>query len=340
MTVNQPSPGRILEIASGYWATGLLGVATEHALFTLVHDGLDTADRLAAKTGMAVRGMQTLLDGLVGLGLLEIHRGTYRNSAEAELYLVAGKPTDISGFAQLKLAEMDKLAGRLDVFRTGGPVADPMVEVAENPHWEKVVTAIAGISVPAAETAAQVLELADREDLAILDVGGGSGVFASVWLGLSPTARVTQLDWAPINAIARKLLARHSVADRFTTLDGDFHTVELEAAAYDVVLYSHIAHQEGPEDNVAVFAKLRAALKPGGSLVVCDYVVADDRSGPSFPLLFASEMLLKSTKGGTWRRADYAAWLAEAGFETVSFHPTASPATLVIGGNGPLHRVG
>ncbi|MFE5026374.1 methyltransferase [Streptomyces sp. NPDC056656] len=330
MTGNLPSPSRILEIASGYWATGILGVATEHSLFTLIHGGLDTAGQLAAKTGMAERGVQSLLDGLVGLGLLQTHDGTYRNTPEAELYLVEGQPTDISGFAQLKLAEMDKLAGRLEVFRAGGPLAGPMVEVADNPHWEKVVTAIAGLSVSAAQTAADVLGLAEREDLSILDVGGGSGIFSSVWLRLNPAARATQLDWGPINAIARRLLAQHSLADRFTCLDGDFHTVPLDTAAYDVALYSHVAHQEGPEDNVAVFAKLRDALKPGGALVVCDYVVEDDRSGPSFPLLFASEMLLKSNKGGTWRRADYAAWLAEAGFEKVSFHPTASPATLVI----------
>jgi len=330
MTGNVPSPGRILEIASGYWATGLLGVATQNSLFTLIDDGVDTAARLAGKTGMAERGVQSLLDGLVGLGLLRTHDGTYRNTPESELYLVEGKPTDISGFAQLKLAEMDKLAGRLEVFRAGGPTAAPMVEVADNPHWEKVVTAIAGLSVSAAETAAEVLGLDGRENLSILDVGGGSGIFSSVWLRLNATARVTQLDWEPINAIARRLLAQHSLADRFTCLDGDFHTVPLEAASYDVALYSHVAHQEGPEDNVAVFAKLRKALKPGGALVVCDYIVEDDRSGPSFPLLFASEMLLKSNSGGTWRRADYAAWLAEAGFEKISFHPTASPASLVI----------
>jgi hypothetical protein len=35
----------------------------------------------------------------------------------------------------------------------------------------------------------------------------------------------------------------------------------------------------------------------------------------------ASEMQLKSKQGGTWRRADYHAWLTEAGFEDVSFQP-------------------
>ncbi|MEU5217392.1 methyltransferase [Streptomyces sp. NPDC020807] len=330
MTSTQPSPGRILEIASGYWATGLLGVATRNSLFTHIHHGLTTPDELAAKTGLAPRGTQTLLDGLVGLGLLTTQDGAYRNTPEADHYLVEGKPTDISGFAQLKLAEMDKLGGRLDVFTTGGPGTQPMVEVADNPHWENVVTAIAGISVPAAETASDVLGIATTPDLDILDIGGGSGIFSSVWLGQNPTAHVTQLDWEPINNIARRLLSRHSLADRFTTLDGDFHTTPLPAATYDIALYSHIAHQESPEDNTTVFARIRDTLKPGGALIVCDYIVDDDRSGPSFPLLFASEMLAKSNTGGTWTRADYTTWLTDAGYTRVTFHDTGTPATLAI----------
>ncbi|RAG80343.1 SAM-dependent methyltransferase [Streptacidiphilus pinicola] len=330
MTGTQPSPSRILEIASGYWATGLLAVATQNSLFTLIHDGRRTPAELADKTGLALRGVQTLLDGLVGLGLLHTQDGVYRNTPETDLYLVEGQLTDISGLAQLKLAEMDNLVGRLEVFRAGGPLNNPVAEVADNPHWENVVTAIAGLSVAAAQTAASVLSLADWKNLSILDVGGGSGVFSSVWLQLNPTAQATQLDWEPINAIARRLLSNHDLTGRFSCLDGDFHTTELEAAAYDVALYSHIAHQEGPEDNTAVFAKLRDALKPGGALIVCDYIVDDDRSGPPFSLLFASEMLLKTNHGGTWRRADYAAWLIQAGFTDVTFHATGTPATLAI----------
>ncbi|MFF0479612.1 class I SAM-dependent methyltransferase [Streptomyces sp. NPDC004284] len=329
MTANLPSPGRILEIASGYWATGLLGVATQNSLFTLIHDGATTPHALAGKTGMAPRGIQTLLDGLVGLGLLTTHHGTYHNTPEADLYLVEGKPTDISGFAQLKLAEMDRLADRLDVFTTGGPQTNPMVEVADNPHWEKVVTAIAGLSVTAAQTAAEALHLAERDHPAILDVGGGSGIFSSIWLRLNPTAHTTQLDWEPINTIAHRLLAQHSLADRFTPLNGDFHTTPLPPHTYDIALYSHIAHQESPHDNTTVFTKLRHTLKPGGTLVICDYIVDDHRTGPTFPLLFASEMLLKSNTGNTWTRTDYTTWLTQAGYTTITFHPTPTPATLI-----------
>ncbi|MEZ0071242.1 class I SAM-dependent methyltransferase [Planotetraspora sp. GP83] len=328
MSNDQPRPDRIMEIANGYWATGILGSAAKYSLFTHLDAGVDTADQLAAKAGISKRGAQTLLDGLVGLGLVELHGASYRNTAEAAAFLVDGRPASLSGYAKLKLGQMDKMGSLLEVFRTGGPV-DAMTEVADNPHWEDVVPAIAAQSVPVATVAADLLGLAEAGEVSILDLGGGSGIFSAIWLELNPAARSTQLDWGPINAIAHRLLKERRVADRFTCVDGDLHTVEFGTAAYDIAVYSHVAHQEGPEDNIAIFAKVRAALKPGGTLVVCDYVVDDDRGGPFFPLLFASEMLLKSKKGGTWRQADYRAWLTEAGFDDVSFHSTPSPTTLV-----------
>jgi hypothetical protein len=329
MKITQPTPDRIMQLVNGYWATGILGAAASHSLFTHLEAGADTADQLAAQSGIAERGAQTLLDGLVSLGLVELRDGSYRNTAEAAAFLVEGQPSCLSNFAKLKLAQMGSLVALPDVVRTGGPVTDATVEVTDNPHWEKVVQAIAAQSVPVATVAADMLRLAEADEISILDVGGGSGIYSATWLELNPAARSTQLDWGPINAIARRLVAERGVADRFTCIDGDFHTTDFGTAAYDIAVYSHIAHQEGPEDNVAMFAKFRGALKPGGTLVINDFIVDDDRSGPPFPLIFASEMLLKSKQGGTWRRADFHAWLAKAGFDDISFQPTPSPATLV-----------
>ena len=326
---NQPTPERIMQLVTGGWVTGILGAAASHSLFTHLHAGADTADKLAAQAGISERGAQTLLDGLVGLGLVELREDSYRNTAEAVTFLVEGQPACLSGFAKVMLAEMGDWVAFPEVVRTGAPVKEATTDVADNPLWEKLVPAIAPQSVPVAMIAADLLQLAKAGEISILDVGGGSGIYSAIWLGLNPAARSTQLDWGPVNAIARRLVAERGAADRFTCIDGDFHTTDFGTAAYDVAVYSHIAHQEGPEDNVAIFAKFRGALKLGGTLVISDFVVDDDRSGPPFPLIFASAMLLNTKQGGTWRRADYRAWLAEAGFEDVSFHPTPSPATLI-----------
>jgi len=136
-----------MEIANGYWATGMLGLAARSSLFTHLDAGVDTAEQVAVTIGISGRGAQTLLDGLVGLGLIELRDGRYRNTAEAATFLVDGLPTSLTGYAQLKLGEMDKLVGKLDVFRNGGPLDGAMVEVADNPHWAEVVPAIAAQSV-------------------------------------------------------------------------------------------------------------------------------------------------------------------------------------------------
>jgi ubiquinone/menaquinone biosynthesis C-methylase UbiE len=172
--------------------------------------------------------------------------------------------------------------------------------------------------------------LAEAGEISVLDVGGGSGIYSAIWLGINPAAHCTQLDRAGVNTIARKLLAGHGVVDRFTCIDGDLHTTDFGAAAYDIAIYSHVAHQEGPEDNLAVLTRLRRALKTGGTLVISELIADDDRSGPPLSLVFATVMLLQSKHGNTWRRSDYQRWLAEAGFTDVTFQQTPTPSTLIL----------
>ena len=117
--------------------------------------------------------------------------------------------------------------------------------------------------------------------------------------------------------IAREFVAKFGVADRFKTIDGDFHTTDFGAATYDFAIYSHVAHQESPSDNIAIFRRLRKALKPGGTLVVNDFVLNDDRTGHPFAMLFASQMLVATKEGSTYRQSDYRMWLSEAGFASV-----------------------
>jgi hypothetical protein len=90
------------------------------------------------------------------------------------------------------------------------------------------------------------------------------------------------------------------------------------------------AHQEAPADNVTVFRKFRKALKPGGALIVNDFILNDDRTGHPFAMLFASQMLVVTEDGSTYRQSDYRSWLTEAGFTSIEVVPTPTPATVFV----------
>lgn len=319
----------IFQMANGYWASALLAAGTAHGVFTHIDRGPRTAESIAGAAGLSMRGAQALLDGLVGLGLITVSDGRYANSAAASQHLVEGKPMSLVGLGRT-IAEGMRLWARLpEVVKTGVPPTTERVETPDHPFWEELVTAIAPTSVPLARRVAERLEFARRGPLAILDVGGGSGIYSAVLLGANREAVATQVDWANVNRVAREFVARFGVADRFETIDGNLHEVSFGEARFDVAIFSHVAHHDAPESNVATFRKLRAALRPGGTLVVSDLILNDDRTGSPLALMFHAKMLLYTPSGGAWRRADYRSWLEQAGFKDVVIEPTQTPTTLI-----------
>lgn len=329
MSEERPTLDRIMQVSSGGWAAAILAAAVHNSVFTHVDAGADTIEAFSKKTGVPPRGAGALLDGLVGLGFLSVSGGRYRNTPDAAEFLVEGKPSYFGGFPKVMLAEFAEWQSLPEVARTGRPKMADTADAQESPFWEQLVPAIAVLSVPVALAAAERLELAKAGPVSIFDVGGGSGVYSAIWLGINRQAQSTQFDWSNVNRIAKEFVGRHGVGDRFRTVDGDFHKVDFGTAEHDIAVYSHIAHQESPADNVAIFRKIRKALKPGGTLVISDFVVDDDRSGPPFSLMFRSVMLLRTKEGATWTRSEYQKWLREASFKSVSIEPTSTPATLV-----------
>lgn len=324
-----PSPEKLMQVTTGGWATSILGAAARHGIFTALESHPATADEVAKATAISPRGAQALLDGLTGLGLLTLSEGKYRNTPEASTFLVKGKPSYLGAIAEVFLEDFPAWQKLPEAVKTGLPSASNTSEVADNPFWHALVPAIAALSLPVAQIAAERLGIPKAGAISWLDVGGGSGIWSAVWLGLNKQAQGNQLDWPSVNKIGRQFVSGFGVADRFHTIDGDFHTADFGASKYDFAIYGHIAHQESPATNTEVFRKFRKALKPGGTLIVNDFILNDDRTGHPFAMLFASQMLVATKEGSTYRHSDYRNWLNQAGFKSVEIVPTPTPATLV-----------
>jgi ubiquinone/menaquinone biosynthesis C-methylase UbiE len=329
MDQNVPSPEKIMQVATGTWVCGILSAAVVHSIFNHLEGEGASVAALQEKTGISARGAQALLDGLVGVGLVQLVNGRYRNSPETSFYLVEGKPGYMGGFVRLQLEDMRRWIDFPKVVQSGVPIDENTSELPENEYWELLVPAIANLSIPLVQKAGEILGLSKAGSVSWLDVGGGSGIYSALWLKMNPRARAVQLDWANVNRVARNYVSKYGVEDRFQTIDGDFHTTDFGDAKYDFGIYSHIAHQETPQSNLEIFRKFRKALKPGGTLLISDFVLNDDRSGHPFSLTFSSMMVLHTKGGTTYRQKDYHDWLTEAGFRNISIEPTPTPATLI-----------
>ena len=51
MTPEKPTPDRIMQLANGYWATGILGAAAYHSFFNHLQAGEDTAAGVVGDEG-------------------------------------------------------------------------------------------------------------------------------------------------------------------------------------------------------------------------------------------------------------------------------------------------
>src|SRR5262245_52649710 len=104
----QRSPDKVMKIVTGGWACSILGSAVIHSLFRhLEGEGL-SAEVLGQRAGISRRGAQALLDGLLGLELVELKDGRYRNTPDASTFLVEGKPSYLGGMAQLNYKDFDR----------------------------------------------------------------------------------------------------------------------------------------------------------------------------------------------------------------------------------------
>jgi SAM-dependent methyltransferase len=322
------TPERIMQTIAGAWGAAMLGTAAKVDLFTLVEEGVATASGIAERAGISRRGAQALLDGMAALGFLVRQDGTYRNAPDAAKFLVQGQVS----MRQLPVLEaieaLPALAHLPEVVRTGKPLAGE--GPAPDDFFPRLVPAIAPLSQLPAAVAIAELGVATAGPLEVLDVGGGSGAWTVALGRANPRVKVTQIDLAAVNRVARELVSRAGQGDRFYAIDGDFHVEDLGWSRYDLAIYSHIAHMLGPGQNLAAFQKIHRALKPTGTLCVADFVLEDDRTGHPLAALFQANMLVRTEEGQCWRQADYKAWLGDAGFGEIRFVPTPGPVTLIL----------
>ena len=116
--------------------------------------------------------------------------------------------------------------------------------------------------------------------------------------------------------------------DKVKILSGDFFKDEFPKA--DVITMGNILHDWGTEDKKMLLQKSYDALPAGGALIVIENIIDDNRSVNAFGLLMSLNMLIETSKGYDFSKADFEVWVGEIGFKDISIIRLTGPASAII----------
>ncbi len=317
-------PAAIVSMASAYYASATLFAALDCRIFErLAQSPGATVAQLAARRRADARGLRLLLDGCAALGLLVKDGESYSNSPAAALTLVPGAAHDLTRairYNQDVYAAWGRLA---ELTRTGKPVEAPQLHLGDDPErTRRFVLAMHGRALGIGRAVVPMLDLTGVRRL--LDVGGGPGTYSMLMAQAAPQLHCLVLDLPPVVAVARKLIAASSVAERVRTLPGDYHTTEFPDAQ-DAAVFFGVLHQEPPDAIRELLRRACAALRPGGRIYILDLMTDASHTHPAFSALFALNMALTTPHGWVFADSELSAWLREAGFAELSCRPVPPP---------------
>jgi len=147
----------------------------------------------------------------------------------------------------------------------------------------------------------------------LLDVAGGTGVFACALAARFPDLRASVLEKPPVDRIASRIIARRGFASRVDVIASDMLSDPLPSG-YDVHLFSNVLHDWDVPTVRRLLQASAAALPPGGEIVIHDAFLDAEKNGPA-QIAAYSVLLLHVTQGRCYGVGEMADWLIAQGFE-------------------------
>jgi hypothetical protein len=334
--VEHPTPERILQTGFAFWASKTLLSAIEMGVFTELASGPEPFAALSGRLGLHPRSARDFLDTLVALGFLTRTGDRYANAADSDLYLDRRKASYLGGILEMANHRLYPFWGHLtEALRTGLPQNElkgggpGLFEAiyADPARLVEFLTAMTGVSHGSNVLIARKFPWKDARTF--VDVGTAQGDLAAQVALANPHLRGEGFDLPEVAPIFEDYVRKLGLQDRVRFTAGDFFKQALPQA--DVIMMGHILHDWDLPGKTMLIRKAYEALPKGGSFIVYEAIIDDERSKNAFGLMMSLNMLIETPGGFDYTGADCSAWMKEAGFSSTRVEHLAGPDSMVIG---------
>jgi len=308
------TPDSILGMSWSIQKGRLLLTGAELDIFTILTPSPLSAEEVAKKLEGNLRGITIFLDALTAMGLLTKQGGRYQTEESAASLLSAHEPGSILPMVK-HVAHLWQTWSRLtDIVRDKATSERKEGATRDMDSLKAFIGAMDVIGSRLAPKVVAAIEPGNAKTM--IDVGGGCGTYTLAFLEAAPHMKATLFDLPPVIEMARKRVEKAGMLNRVTLIHGDFYKDELPSGN-DLAFVSAIIHQNSLKQNVDLYQKIFRALDSGGRIVIRDHVMDPDRTNPEDGAIFAVNMLVNTSGGGTWTYDEIHQGLTTAGFNRI-----------------------
>jgi len=280
-----------------------------------------------------------LLTALKSMGLIQTTpEGKITSSPDARAHLNSREPYYVGDYLGLaadspevldlverlrtnRPADIDN-QGAAFIYRSGVKSAMNQSELAR--HF---TLSLAGRARNVAPALAQKLDLTGVDHL--VDVAGGTGIYALALLEKHPNLEITLVDLPEVINIAKDITHQHPNRHRLNLEEGNMFewTPHTSAQAF---LFSNIFHDWDIPECQHLIHHYANMLPKGGRIIIHDVFLHDALDGP-LPLALYSAALFTLTEGRAYAGNEYRTWLEKEGLQATHPVPTAVHCGIIEG---------
>ena len=320
-------------VITGFVNTKTLTAAVDLGIIAALARAPESTRGLAVVAGLAEPAMQRLLAAAAAIDLVEAlpgdrwtlgQRGAALSSNPGALAMIEHHKLFYADLADpVAMLRRGRGGGDLAAFWSYAEAAgrgEPAATAAED-EATRAYSALMVASQPM--VAEQVLDSFDfSRHRSLLDIGGGHGAFVREVATRHPRLQLALFDLPPVAARAREILSAQSLP-HIVAHGGSFRDDPIPGGA-DLITLVRILHDHDDAVVLALLKAVRAALPPGGTLLIAE-PMAGTRGAEAMGDAYFGLYLWAMGSGRPRTAAAYTEMLQAAGFARVHERRTGLP---------------